>query len=368
MTGTSYTPHHLLLRDEVRTNAFRRAINATIRKGDIAIDLGAGTGLLSIFAAKSGAKKVYAIERDEQLCTIIEELAAANSVDDVVEVICGDSDLVSLPELADVLICDAMGFFGISYEMKSFFNARKNLVREDARLIPEAVEMWAAPIRADDVYEYLDIGRNNNYGLNLTTLGCISLSSIHSIMSDESNIVARPVLLRTFDMNVSNSVRVAFDAEWDVTSDGPVHGLLGWYRARLSKAVSLSSGPWQPRPMGRARLLPFHEAIMMKEGESLKAGADISPTLAFWWANKGGEVDPKRVEYTTLGSHPHWRNLSEPPSMTQEFIDECHTLLEKYVNGERVDDRLDNWSDVQRIIWGLHKDLYSGSFTGIEKL
>jgi protein arginine N-methyltransferase 1 len=59
-----YSIHEEMLKDTVRTKAYMKAIvnNPKIFKDKIVMDIGSGTGVLSIFAAKAGAKKVYAIE------------------------------------------------------------------------------------------------------------------------------------------------------------------------------------------------------------------------------------------------------------------------------------------------------------------
>ena len=56
-----------MLKDTVRTGTYQKAMesNPYDFKDKIVLDIGAGTGILSIFAARSGAKHVYAIENAE---------------------------------------------------------------------------------------------------------------------------------------------------------------------------------------------------------------------------------------------------------------------------------------------------------------
>ena len=66
----SYSSHHIheeMLKDSSRTCAYQRAIESNPEdfKDKIVLDIGCGTGILSLFAAKAGAKHVYAVDNAE---------------------------------------------------------------------------------------------------------------------------------------------------------------------------------------------------------------------------------------------------------------------------------------------------------------
>ncbi|MGH9884008.1 MAG: 50S ribosomal protein L11 methyltransferase [bacterium] len=95
---------YMCLKDRVRTLAFRQAIRDAVRPGDIVIDAGAGTGILSFFAAEAGAKQVYAVEIDPLLVASLHRSVALNDLQDVITVVQGEVSVVDLPLGVDVFI------------------------------------------------------------------------------------------------------------------------------------------------------------------------------------------------------------------------------------------------------------------------
>jgi ribosomal protein L11 methyltransferase len=85
------------------TRGVVRLLQKVIRPGDSVADLGAGSAILAIAAAKLGAARVYAIENDDQAIGNAEENVAANHVEDVVSVIEGDAGVI-LPLVGPVSI------------------------------------------------------------------------------------------------------------------------------------------------------------------------------------------------------------------------------------------------------------------------
>ncbi len=87
-SGTDFP--YMCLRDEVRTAALGSMIEQVVRPDDVVLDAGAGTGILSLFAARAGAKKVYAVEAEPVLARHLRRTVELNGYQDVIEVIGGD--------------------------------------------------------------------------------------------------------------------------------------------------------------------------------------------------------------------------------------------------------------------------------------
>lgn len=100
--------HVKMLNDRLRTAGFLKAINSVVRAGDIVVDIGTGTGVLAVAAARAGARHVYAIEATG-IAKIAKEVFAANGLAEKITLIEGRSTSVNLPEKADVMISETVG-------------------------------------------------------------------------------------------------------------------------------------------------------------------------------------------------------------------------------------------------------------------
>ena len=103
-----------MLKDEVRTLTYRNSIyhNKHLFRGKVVLDVGCGTGILCMFAAKAGAKKVIGIE-----CSSIidhaQKIIESNHLDNVITLVKGKVEEVKLPdgiEKVDIIISEWMGY------------------------------------------------------------------------------------------------------------------------------------------------------------------------------------------------------------------------------------------------------------------
>src|SRR5262249_369440 len=128
--------HRQYLADDVRVSAFGRAISETVRPGDIVVDLGSGTGILGLLACPAGAGRVYAIE-ETGLIELARSVALANGVEDRIVFIQRCSSEVTLPERADVIMCDFIGGFGYDAALiEDGVDARNRFLAPGGRMIP----------------------------------------------------------------------------------------------------------------------------------------------------------------------------------------------------------------------------------------
>jgi ribosomal protein L11 methyltransferase len=89
--------------EHATTRGVMRLLGAVLHRGDTVADLGAGSAVLSIAAAKLGASRVYAIELDEEAIPNAHENVQRNNVADVVHIFQGGAEAL-LPLVAPVRI------------------------------------------------------------------------------------------------------------------------------------------------------------------------------------------------------------------------------------------------------------------------
>jgi SAM-dependent methyltransferase len=139
--------HARMLADPVRNALLRRAIEKTLKPGMDFLDVGAGSGVWAILAAKLGAKRVVAVELEEALIPMIFKHAQENGVANKIEIVHGNVDDVKIKGRFDVIVSELFSnnAFGDA-TVNSFISLRKRFLKPGGALIPQRLEMWAVPI------------------------------------------------------------------------------------------------------------------------------------------------------------------------------------------------------------------------------
>ncbi|KAJ4870929.1 putative histone-arginine methyltransferase 1.4 [Raphanus sativus] len=167
-----------MLQDYVRTGTYHAAVmeNRSDFAGRVVVDVGAGSGILSMFAALAGAKHVYAVEASE-MADYARKLIAGNPLlAERITVIKGKIEDIELPEKADVLISEPMGTLLVNERMlETYVIARDRFLSPNGKMFPTVGRIHMAPF--SDEFLFVEMAnkalfwqQQNYYGVDLTPL------------------------------------------------------------------------------------------------------------------------------------------------------------------------------------------------------
>ena len=267
--------HRLMLQDRARTLAFQRAIESVVRRGQRVLDVGAGTGILSFFAARAGAGHVDAVDHS----AVIEEaraLAQANGLAECVVCTRGLAEEVELEAPVDVLVSEWFGYFALAETMfKSFVAARDRHLKPDGVTIPAGISLFIAPI--EDPAAYVESGPGMweapVYGFDFSPLLEREMLNLETVSREIGSgaYLAPPAEIVAIDCRTDPVEAYFFDGEVEFTFQrgGSLHGFAGHFEAELAPGVVLSTASTRPLTHWRQSYFPIREREV-KAGDRLR--------------------------------------------------------------------------------------------------
>ncbi|XP_016648040.1 PREDICTED: probable histone-arginine methyltransferase 1.4 [Prunus mume] len=232
-----------MLQDYVRTGTYYAAVieNRVDFTGRVVVDVGAGSGILSLFAAQAGAKHVYAVEASE-MAEYARKLIAGNpSLGQRITVIKGKVEEVELPEKADILISEPMGTLLINERMlETYVIARDRFLQPNGKIIDYFCRIHMAPF--SDEYLFVEIAnkalfwqQQNYYGVDLQPLYASAFQGYFSqpvVDAFDPRLLVAPSMSHVIDFTKINEEDLyEFDIPLRfVAAVGTrVHGLACWF-------------------------------------------------------------------------------------------------------------------------------------------
>ena len=135
-----------------RMAAFEGALRAACRPGSVVLDLGAGTGMMSLYACRAGAGRVYAVEASDAI-VVARDFAADNGMADRITFIQARSTDITLPERVDVIVADLRGVLPMfQSSLASMIDARRFLAPGGV-IIPSKDSVRGALVEAAEIFD-----------------------------------------------------------------------------------------------------------------------------------------------------------------------------------------------------------------------
>ena len=277
--------HRHYLADRPRLDAFRRALAAVVRPGDVVLDLASGTGILGFLACEAGASHVYAID-DGPIIALARQFAHANGYADRVTFIREVSTRVTLPQRVDVVVCDQIGNLGIEAGVFEYLlDARARLAKPDARFVPSRLTFMAAPLESEDLRGRLAFWSTRPEGLDVTAGRGIAPNTGYPELVNPSQLLGPPAPVASAALPPAGLGPIRGEAVLTCTRAGVLDGICAWFVAELAPGVEMTNAPSHASRIDRRQvMLPVEQPVKVAAGDSVAIRVSFLPadSLVNW--------------------------------------------------------------------------------------
>jgi len=243
--------HEEMLKDTVRTKTYMKAIvnNKHLFKDKVVLDVGCGTGILCMFAAKAGAKKVIGVD----CAGIIDQakkIVEANGFKDVITLIRGKVEEIELPvEKVDIIISEWMGYF-LLYEsmLDTVLVARDKWLAPDGLLFPDKASLMICAIEDAEYRESKINFWDNVYGFDMSCIKEMALLEPLVDTCDGQQVISDTCKILDIDLYTVTKEDLDFESDFkiNVSRDEYCHALVSYFNVEFSKThtkLRFSTGP-----------------------------------------------------------------------------------------------------------------------------
>ena len=293
--------HRELLADTIRTNAFRDAVHQTVRPGDVVVDLGCGSGILSFFACEAGASRVYAID-STRAADVAAFLAKELGFADRITVIRKDSAEVELPERADVLLSETMGVLGFDEGIAGIVrDARARLLKPDASIVPCRVTLFLGPVELDYDYDrHVAFWSEPRYGFDLSPLRAFASNNIAFAHIRGGAYLAKAAPMFSMDLTSNETTEASGKTTFVVQREGELHGFGGWFSATLAEGIELHNAEARATSWSQA-FLPLEVPYPVRRGMRIETELLMDDGKSWRWR---GNIEGEEFDQTSWLAMP----------------------------------------------------------------
>ena len=242
--------------DEPRTLAFEKAIKKVVKPEHIVLDAGTGSGIMALFSARAGAKKVYALERDEYVADSAMESFKSNNFGEKITLFKGDAKTFEFPKDThfDVVVMEMLTTGMVDeFQVQAANNLHKQkVVNENTVFVPKSQETYIS----------LAETRFNIYGFSIKMVKHLwnNLSK-----NQKAKMLSDKVLLNSVDFSIPNEENFSTVLKIRVNKSGVLNSVY------LSSICCLMDGfkIKDTETLNSPVVVPFLKDINVKKGEEI---------------------------------------------------------------------------------------------------
>jgi protein arginine N-methyltransferase 7 len=253
-----------LLSQRSRLSKFEQALKRVVKEDSYVVDLGTGTGVLAMMAARAGAKKVTAVEVDKISVQYAKQAIKQNGLEDIIEVVRSHYADFKPRNKADIVICEMLSSaMLVEPQVPASQWAVERFLKEEGILLPRSATVYIAPVECHSIWE-----RFNTAGFSFPRVP-------QTMDREESRDLADLAVLEEFDFFLHQDQWIVDKGlEFTIVSNGTVHGFVGLFEAHLIDEIKLTmEDGW------RDLLLPIIEPVRVSQGDHLSVDIYYSTAM-----------------------------------------------------------------------------------------
>jgi len=279
--------HEEMLKDEVRTLTYRNSMwhNKHLFKGKVVLDVGCGTGILSMFAAKAGAAKVIGVDMSS-IVDHAKQIVQDNGLSDTVTIIRGKVEEIQLPagvDKVDIIISEWMGYC-LFYEsmLDTVLFARDKWLKPGGLMFPDKATLYVTAIedrqyKDDKIHWWDDV-----YGFDMSSIRKVALTEPIVDTVDRNQVVTNNCLIREIDIQTIKKEEIPFDAPFrlQIRRNDYIQALVTFFNIEFShchKRVGFSTAPEAPYTHWKQTVFYLEDYLTCTKGEELTGVFSLSP-------------------------------------------------------------------------------------------
>jgi tetratricopeptide (TPR) repeat protein len=237
--------HFPMLNDRTRNETYQQAITKAVRPDDIVLDIGSGTGLLAMIAARAGAKHVYACEVVKPIAEIARRIIADNGYADKITVIDKLSTELEIgkdiPEPATLLISEILdnALLGEGV-LPTLRHANACLISSEARIIPASAVVWGTVIQCPEFKTLNTAGDACDF--NLDAFNYFRHTSFGFDWEREDSVsLTHPFEILRLDFRDIPEGKTTRDIRITATAEGTAQAVVVWFDLTLIDDIVFST-------------------------------------------------------------------------------------------------------------------------------
>jgi protein arginine N-methyltransferase 1 len=277
-----------MIADRVRIDSYHEAIQRCVKPGDIVVDLGTGTGILSMFAAQRKPAQVYAIEHG-MIIETAKEMARLNGTD-CINFVKSHSKNFATNEKVDVILHEQMGEKLFDENMiDNICDLRDRLLRPGGKILPSCFDLFIEPLSLKDEYRIPLLHQHDDvHGISYARLGSsrkrIDGDSIKIEKSlqrlikrcEADRFLCIPEGIYSIDLATVNRADVPKRIVYRKTfaSDGLMDGLCMYFRVRFDDTLAFDTSPFSANTSWNPVLIRL-ETQAVRAGDVIECDWDV---------------------------------------------------------------------------------------------